>query len=41
LVRSINEPRSDVVCKLKNSDKVAYTEAKAHRDLKHSATIAA
>jgi len=39
LVRSVNEPLSDVVCKLKNGGKVAYTIAKAHRDLEYSSVI--
>ena len=31
----------EIVRKLEYSEKVAYTKAKAHRDLKHSAIIAA
>jgi hypothetical protein len=33
LVWSINKPRPDLICKLENCDKVAYAEAKTHRDL--------
>jgi hypothetical protein len=40
LVWSINKPRPDLVCKLESFDKVAYAEAKTHRDLKYSAVIA-
>jgi hypothetical protein len=41
LVWSIDKPRPDLVRKLESFDKVAYTEAKAHLDLEHSAVIAA
>lgn len=41
LARSINKPFPDVVCKLEGSNKVAYTAAKAHRDIEHSIVIAA
>jgi hypothetical protein len=37
LVWSINKPRPDLVCKLESFSKVAYAEAKTHRDLKYSA----
>jgi len=36
LVRRINKLPADVVCKLGNSDYVAYAKAKAHLDLNHS-----
>ena len=38
---SVNKPRPDLVCELKNSDEIAYTEAKAHCDIECSALIAA
>jgi hypothetical protein len=41
LVWSINKLLTDLVCELKDSDEVAYTEAKAHRDPEQSAVIAA
>lgn len=41
MVWSINKPRADLVCELKNGDEVAYTEAKAHCDVEYSALIVA
>ena len=41
LVWSINKLLTDLVCELKYSDEVAYTEAKAHRDPEQSVVIAA
>ena len=41
LVWSINKLLTDLGCELKYGDEVAYTEAKAHRDLERSAVIAA
>jgi hypothetical protein len=41
LVWSINKLLTDLVCELKYSDEVAYTEAKAHRDPEQSPVIAA
>jgi hypothetical protein len=35
LARSINELLPNVVCKLKDSDKFANAEAKAHRDAQY------
>lgn len=40
LVRRINKLPADVVCKLGNSDYVAYAKAKAHLDLNHSTVFA-
>jgi hypothetical protein len=37
----INKLLPDVVCKPENSNKVVYTESKAHRDHEHSVVIAA
>jgi hypothetical protein len=36
LVRRINKLPADIVCKLGNSDYVAYAKAKAHLDLNHT-----
>jgi hypothetical protein len=40
LVWTINKPLTDLVCELKYSDEVAYTEAKTHGGLERSAVIA-
>jgi hypothetical protein len=39
LLWSINKPLAGLVCELKYSDEVAYTEAKAHRDLECSVVV--
>jgi hypothetical protein len=36
LVRRINKLPADIVCKLGNSDYVAYAKSKAHLDLNHT-----
>ena len=40
LLWSTNKPLTDLVCELKYSDEIAYTKAKAHRDLERSAVVA-
>jgi hypothetical protein len=39
LLWSINKPLAGLVCELKYSDEVAYTEAKAHRVLECSVVV--
>ena len=39
LLWSINKPLTDTVCELKYNDKVAYTEAKAHRSPEQDAVV--
>ena len=39
LLWSTNKPLTDTVCELKYSDKVAYTEAKAHRRPEQNAVV--
>jgi hypothetical protein len=41
LVRRINKLLPNLACKLVYGDKVAYAEAKAHRDLKYNTVIVA
>jgi hypothetical protein len=40
LARSIDKFLPNLACKLVNSDKVAYAEAKAHGDFSHSTLVA-